>query len=185
LKDFEMEPQMRMANGKQTVWAIDPTHSTVELTVKKLFLFTVKGSIAIAEGKLVVDANEPRPSSVTAVLKAASINTNNQRRDAHLRTSGFLDVERYPTILFASTKVEPGLDRDTLRVTGSLTIRDQTREIVLDVSDIDRSRSPGGEQIAYYTALTELDRHSFGIKHPGLIGRALKITINIQATRRT
>jgi polyisoprenoid-binding protein YceI len=181
-----MQPQMRIANGKQTVWAIDPTHSMVELTVQKLFLFTVKGSIAIAEGKLVIDANDPHSSSVAVVLQAASIDTNNKRRDAQLRAAAFLDAERYPTIRFVSTKVEPGMDRDTLRVTGSLTIRDQTREIVLDVSDIDRSRSPGGEQIAYYTALTELDRHSFGIKHlPGLIGRALKITINIQASRRS
>ena len=73
-----------------------------------------------------------------------------------------------------------------MRVTGALTIKDKSKEIVLDVSEIDRSRSPNGEHVAYYTALAEVDRHDFGLDYlRGLIGRRLKITINVQATRRS
>ena len=180
-----MQPQERIAADTQTVWAIDPTHTTVEFAVKNFFLFTVKGSVTTLEGTLVLDAADVRRSSIAVVLKAASIDTANKRRDVHLRTTDFLDADRYPEIRFQSTKVEPGSDRDMLRVTGSLTIRDETKEIVLDVSDIDRSRSPSGEQVAYYTALAKLDRHDFGINYMrGLIGRKLQITINVQASRR-
>jgi len=180
-----MQPQERIAAGKQTVWAIDPTHTTVEFAVKNLFLFTVKGSLDAVEGTIVLDANDIRRSSVVAALQSARVNTGNKRRDAHLRAADFLDADRYPEIRFQSTKVEPGTDRDTLRVTGGLTIKDQSKEIVLDVSEIDRSCSPSGEHVAYYTALAELDRHDFRLDYMrGLIGRMLKITINVQATRR-
>lgn len=180
-----MQPQGRVVTDTQTHWAIDPTHSTVEFAVKNLFFFTVKGSVTADEGDLVIDPVDVRHMSVAVVLKASSIDTGNKRRDAHLRTADFLDADRYPEIRFESTKVEPGTDRDTLRVTGMLTIKEESKEIVLDVSDIDRSRSPGGEQVAYYTALAEVNRHDFGINYMrGLVGSLLKITINVQATRR-
>jgi polyisoprenoid-binding protein YceI len=179
-----MQPQKRIAVAEQTHWVIDPTHSTVEFAVKNLFFFVVQGSVAIREGTIVLDATDIGQASVTAVLQSSSIATKKPRRDAHLRAADFLAADRYPEIRFQSTKVERGTDRDTLRVHGSLTIKDQSREIVLDVSEIDRSRSPSGEQIAYYTATAELDRYDFGIdKLRSLIGRLLKITINVQATR--
>jgi polyisoprenoid-binding protein YceI len=180
-----MKPQERIAIDSRALWAIDPTHTTVEFAVRNFF-FTVKGSLTTLEGNIVLDPADVRRSSTTVVMQSASINTGNKQRDAYLRATNFLDADRYPEISFQSTKVEPGGDRDTLRVTGSLTIREQTREIVLDVIDVDRSRSPSGEHVAYYTAFAELDRHVFGIGYMrGLIGRRLKITINVQATRHT
>ena len=180
-----MQPRKEIVTDTRTHWAIDPTHTTVEFAVKNLFLFTVNGSLAVQSGELVLDASDVGGSSVTASLEATSINTSNKRRDEHLRAAAFLDAEHCPEIRFQSTKVEPGMDRDTLRVTGTLTIRERTKEIVLEVSDIDRSCSPNGEQVAYFTALTDLDRHDFGISSMrGLIGGKLKVTINLQATRR-
>ena len=180
-----MQPQGRIADDEQTIWAIDPTHTTVEFAVKNLFLFTVKGSVDAIEGTIALNAADIHRSSVVAVLQSASVNTGSKRRDAHLRSADFLDAARNPVIRFQSTKVEPGTERDTLRVTGALTIKDKSKEIVLDVSEIDRSRSPSGEHVAYYTVLAELDRHDFGLDYMrGLIGRMLKITINVQATRR-
>ena len=167
-------------------WAIDPTHTNVEFAVKNCWFFTVKGSLETIEGTIVLDAADIRRSSAAIVLKTASIDTGNKRRDAHLRAADFLDVIRYPQIRFESTQVEPGSDRDTLRVTGVLAIKDKRKEIVLDVSEIDRSCSPSGEHVAYYSARTELDRHDFRVDAWRLlIGRKLQITINVQATRRT
>lgn len=180
-----MQPQAKIANDTQTIWAIDPTHTTVEFAVKNFFLFTVKGSVNKIEGQIELDKADIQRSSVTVVLQAASIDTHNKKRDTHLRAADFLDADHCPEIRFESTKVERGVDRDTLRVTGLLTIKDRKKEIILDVSDIDRSRSPSGEHVAYYTALTELNRHDFGIDYMrGLIGGVLKVTINVQATRR-
>jgi polyisoprenoid-binding protein YceI len=181
-----MQPQQRIATDPRTLWAIDPSHTTVEFAIKYLLFFTLKGSLTNLEGTLVLDPADVRNSSTTVVLQSASINTGNKRRDAWLRAAHFLDADRYPEIRFESTKVERGTDRDTLRVTGALTVKDRSKEIVLDVSEIDRSCSPSGEHIAYYSAQTELDRHDFGVDGLRLlIGRRLQIMINVQATRHT
>lgn len=181
-----MQPQKGMATDTQTLWAIDPTHTTVEFAVKYLFFFTVKGSLNTLEGHVVLDPADVRNSSTSVVLQSASINTGNKRRDARLRAADFLDADRYPEIRFESTKVERGTDRDTLRVTGALTIKDKSKEIVLDVSEIDRSCSPSGEHVEYYSARTDLDRLDFRVDAMRmLIGRMLQITINAQATRHT
>jgi polyisoprenoid-binding protein YceI len=180
-----MQPQEKIATDTRTHWAIDPTHTTVEFAVKNLFFFTVKGSVTTLDGNIELDGADIRGSSVAVVLQAASVDTHNKKRDAHVRAADFLDADRFPEIRFESTKVEPGVDRDTLRVSGSLTIKDRKKEIILDVSEIDRSCSPSGEQVAYYTALAQLDRHDFGVDYlRGLIGRVLNVTINVQATRR-
>jgi polyisoprenoid-binding protein YceI len=179
-----MQPQKQMATDPQKLWAIDPTHTTVEFAVRSLFFFTVKGCLNALEGNAVLDQADVRNSSTTVVLKSTSIDTGNKRRDALLRAANFLDVARYPEIRFQSTKVERGTDRDTLRVTGALTIKDRSKEIVLDVNEIDKSCSPSGEHIAYYGARTNLDRLDFHVNAMRLlIGRKVQITINVQATR--
>ncbi len=180
-----MQPLKQIATDTQKLWAIDPTHTTVDFAVRSLFFFTVKGSLNTLEGKAALDPADIRNSSTTVVLQSASINTGNKRRDARLRAPDFLDADRYPEIRFESTKVERGTDRDMLRVTGTLTIKGRSKEIVLDVSDIDRSCSPSGEHVAYYGAQTDLDRLDFHVDGMRLlIGRTVRITINVQATRR-
>ena len=166
------------------VWKIDAAHTTVEFTIKNLFFFNTKGHFGNLAGKMVFDESDIRGSSVSATIKAASIDTGLKRRDADLRSADFLQVDRYPDIRFESTEVEPGRDRDTLRVRGLLTIKEKSREVLLEVNELDRSCSPSGEQIVYYTALTEFDRFDFEINHRrGLVGRRVKVTINVQASR--
>ena len=172
----------RGSSDTQIVWDIDPSHSTLEFSVKNFFFFSVKGCFADLAGTLVFEKGNISRSSVGAVIKAGSINTGSRQRDEHLRSAKFLEVERYPEIRFQSTKVEPGLDRDTLRITGSLTIREKTREVVLEVNEVDHSCSPSGEEVIYYSVTTELDRLDFGINYGRpLIGRKVKIVINVQA----
>jgi polyisoprenoid-binding protein YceI len=143
----------------------------------------VQGSFREIEGSIVLDHTDIGRSSVTAVIKAGSIETGNMRRDVHLVTREFFDVENFPQIEFKSTKVERGQDRDSLKLEGRLTIKGNTQTVTLDVNEMDRSRSPRGEEFVYYSATTELDRFAFGINYgPVLIGRTLKVTINVQAT---
>ena len=178
--------QTRKAEGYrgQSVWAIDPTHTTVAFSIDSFFFFKVNGSFAEIDGTLVLDEADVRRSSVVATIKGKSIKTGRMRRDAHLRTADFLDVDHYPDILFQSLQVKPGTDRDMLQVVGELTIKGRSREVTLIVGVVDRSRSPNGEEVVYYTAMTELDRSDFGIKYgPWVIGRKLKVVINLQALK--
>jgi len=163
-------------------WTFDPAYSTVEFSIRNLW-FTVHGRFGAVEGSIVLDQSDLSRSSVTAVIKADSIDTGNKRRDAHLRTRDFFDVENFPDIEFRSTKVERGRDRDSLNLEGRLTIKGNTQTVKLDVNEMDHSRSPRGEEFVYYSATTELDRFAFGFDYGRLlIGRTLKVTINVQAS---
>ncbi len=163
-------------------WTFDPAYSTVEFSIRNLW-FTVHGRFGAVEGSIVLDQSDLSRSSVIAVIKADSIDTGNKRRDAHLRTRDFFDVENFPDIEFRSTKVERGRDRDSLNLEGRLTIKGTTQTVKLDVNEMDHSRSPRGEEFVYYSATTELDRFAFGFDYGRLlIGRTLKVTINVQAS---
>lgn len=177
-----MQTQKTSAVAAPRVWRFDPAYSTVEFTVRNLW-YTVRGRFGVVAGSLVLDQADVSRSSVTAVIKADSIDTGNQRRDSHLLTREFLDVENFPEIEFRSTKVARGKDRDSLNLEGQLTIKGNTQMVALAVNEMDRSRSPRGEEFVYYSATTELDRCAFGINYgPVLIGRILKVTINVQAS---
>ena len=175
----------KVAGGSETLWVIDPTRSSVEFSVKNFFIFGVKGSLSGLAGAIEFDNIDIRRSSIKAGIKAARIDTGNKGRDRHLRGAAFLDAEHYPDIRFQSTSVEHGTDRDTLRITGVLTIKAISKEVVLNVNEVDRSRSPTGEEVAYYSATTELDRFEFGMNYGrGFMGRKLMVAINVQASER-
>jgi len=134
----------------------------------------------------VLDEDDVSRSSVTATLKANSIDTGNKRRDAHLRSADFLDAERLPDIEFKSERVARGKDRDSLELDGILIVKDKRVPVSLAVNEMDRSRSPKGEEFIYYSATAEVDRFACGISYGrGMIGRKLTVTINIQATNRS
>jgi len=175
---------VRVRSDTQTLWGIDPAYSTVEFSVKNFFFFNTKGRFTEFAGNILLDQADIGGSSVEVAIKAASIDTGIKRRDAHLRSADYLEADRYPHISFQSTKIEPGRDRDTLRLTGSLTMKGKSREVVLEVEELDHSRSPDGQEIVYYSTSTELDRFDFGIgPREGLTGRTVKISISIQAIR--
>jgi polyisoprenoid-binding protein YceI len=178
-----MEPQRKKAQTR-TTWIITPGYTTVQFSVRRLFFFTIEGQFTDLAGTMALDEADLRRSSVEATIKAASITTGNKRRDAHLRSADFLDTENYPDIRFQSASVERGQDRDTLRIAGPLTIKGTSQTVALDVTMFDRSRSPQGEEVIYYTALTKIDRFDFGINYGrGLIGSIVKIMIQLQALR--
>jgi len=164
------------------VWHFDPAYTTVEFVVRNLW-FDVKGRFAELEGVIVLDEVDISRSSVSVTIKARSIDTGNKRRDAHLQSAEFLDADNFPDIEFKSTRIARGKDRDSLELDGTLTIKGKSMPIALAVNEMDRSRSPTGEEFIYYSASTHLDRFAFGITYGrGLIGRRLKVTINVQAT---
>ena len=175
---------MKMNEASQRVWQFDPAYTTVEFVIRNLW-YNVKGRFTELEGVIVLDEDDISRSSVTATIKARSIDTGNKSRDEHLLKADFFDVEKYPDINFESTRIQRGRDRDSLDLNGDLTIKDKRIPIALAVNEMDRSRSPNGEEFIYYSATTQLDRVAFGINYGGaLIGRRLRVTINVQASNK-
>ena len=169
----------------QSNWRIDQTHTSVEFEVGKLFFWKLRGRFVDVEGAVVLDEDVLAHSSVQATIKTGSIETNNARRDQNLRSASFLDAARFPEITFRSSRVGPGKDRDMLSINGELTIKDKSKEVMLDVTEIDRSRSPQGEEVIYYVATAKLNRSAFGIGGwSGWISNAVNVVINIQAFRK-
>ncbi len=86
-------------------WNIDPAHSQTSFTVKHLMISTVRGEFGKTEGKIVLDENDVTKSTVEATIDVASVNTREEKRDAHLKSPEFFDAAKFPTMTFTSTKV--------------------------------------------------------------------------------
>src|SRR5882762_7645670 len=130
--------------GTKTQWKLDPNHTLVEFSAKHLMITTVKGRIADVEGSINIDEKDPQNSSVTATLKATSLDTRTDQRDQHLRSGDFLDVEKYPEIKFRSTRIQG--NKQSFKLTGDLTIRDVTKPITLNVEFEGETKDPWGGQ---------------------------------------
>ncbi len=173
----------------RTTWAIDASHSLVEFAIKHLVITTTKGRFARVSGTIVMDPADVTRSSVDVVIDAASIETHDAKRDEHLRSADFFDVATYPTIRFTSTRVE-SLGDDSFRVIGDLTIRDVTRQVVLDATHEGTTGDPWGGVRSAFSASTRINRKEFGLtwnmalETGGMVvGDDVKITLEIEAVR--
>ncbi|WP_376796662.1 YceI family protein [Thermogemmatispora sp.] len=109
-------------------WQIDPAHSRVAFAVRHMMVSTARGAFKVFSGEIEYDEQNPANSKITAQADAASIDTGQPDRDQHLRSADFFEVEKYPTITFVSTKIEP-LGGNEYRVTGDLTMHGVTRPV--------------------------------------------------------
>jgi polyisoprenoid-binding protein YceI len=143
-------------------WQLDPYHTQVEFTAKHLGMMTVRGHFTEVTATGDIHPENPEASSVQVTIDAASVRTNNEARDNDLRSSNFLEVDKYPTITFKSTSVQTtGADHYTL--TGDLTIKGTTKPAVLQVHKYGEFNDPMmGHRIAY-SANGQLNRKDFGL----------------------
>jgi polyisoprenoid-binding protein YceI len=144
-------------------WQIDPDHSSFEFKIRHLTVSNVKGNFTKAKGVVTLDDQDITNLTVNITIDAASVNTNHAKRDEHLRTPDFFDVEKYPNITFISKRVlKAGPDR--LKVIGDLTIRGMTREITVDVEGpTPEVKDSWGNLRRGATATAKIDRKDFGI----------------------
>lgn len=173
-------------------WTLDASHSLVEFAAKHLMLTTVKGRFPVLSGAITLNEETPAQSAVTVEFDVASLDTRAEKRDAHLRSADFLDVDRFPTMSFRSVRLNNAtLDAGgRFQLVGLLTIRDVTREITLDVTVDGRGRDPWGGERVSFSAETALDRRDFGLTWNAaletggvLVSNELKISLEIQAVR--
>jgi polyisoprenoid-binding protein YceI len=172
-------------------WEIDGSHSGIHFSVRHLVVANVRGQFARWSGSVVAEDGDLARASVNAVIDASSIDTRVADRDTHLKSPDFLDVANYPEITFKSKRVDKQSD-EALRVTGDLTIRGVTREVVLEVEYAGRTKDPSGNERAGFTAKTAIDRKDFGLTwnqvlEAGgvMVGDRVAIEIEVEAVRQT
>ena len=177
------------APARTNTWTIDPTHSIAEFAVKHLVVTTVKGRFRDLEGTIEIDEAQPENSAVEAKIAVASVDTNVEDRDNHLRSDDFFNAERFPYLTFRSTRIER-IDEERFKLVGDLTIRDVTKEVALDGEYEGQIADPWGNQRAAFTATTQISRKEFNIRYNqvletggAVVGDNVKITLHLEAIR--
>jgi polyisoprenoid-binding protein YceI len=157
-----MTTQNEAEAGTQSRWQFDPFHTQVEFAAKHLGMMTVRGHFAETSATGDIYPDDPEASSVEVTMQSASIRTHNENRDNDLRSSNFLEVDKYPTIHFKSTKIEhTGKDRYTM--TGDLTIKGNTHPVTLKVVKYGEFNDPMMGHRIGYSAEGRIDRRDFGL----------------------
>ncbi len=172
-----------------TTWRIDTSHSAAEFAVKHLMISTVKGHFADVQGTVTVDEQNPGAAAVDVTIGVASIDTREEKRDAHLRSADFFDADHYPTITFKGKRIAGPTDGE-FTLAGDLTIRGVTREVTLSVESGGRGKDPWGGERAGYSARTKINRKDFGLTWNAaletggvVVGDEVKIAIDVELVR--
>ena len=181
------------ANAPQattSTWNIDPVHTTAEFKVRHMMITNVKGQFTGVTGVLTLDEQDATKSHVDTSIDAASINTREADRDTHLKSADFLDVEKFPTLTFASTRITRTGEGE-LEVEGDLTIHGVTRKIVFAVEGpTPPGTDPWGNKRIGWTATTKINRKDFGLNWNAaletggiLVGEDVTLTLDVQAVK--
>jgi polyisoprenoid-binding protein YceI len=170
---------MQTTTSGQT-YAIDPAHSEVSFAVPHLMISKVRGHFNGFTGTVVLDTNGNIPTSIEGTVQTASVNTREEKRDTHLRSADFFDVENFPTITFKSTSITGSGSEFT--AVGNLTIRGTTNSITLKGEVGGRTTDPWGNDRVAYSAEGKIKRSDFGITFgTGMVGEDVTLVLEIQA----
>jgi polyisoprenoid-binding protein YceI len=143
-------------------WTIDTAHSQIQFSVRHMMISNVRGRFESFKGTIDVDEQKPENSKVDVIIDVATINTRDTQRDQHLRSPDFFQIDKYPNITYVSKKVNR-TDTTHGKIMGDLTIRDITKEVVLDVEFNGQAKSPWGTTSAGFSASTKINRKDWGL----------------------
>ncbi|MBN8548087.1 MAG: YceI family protein [Deltaproteobacteria bacterium] len=171
-------------------YTIDPDHTSVGFKVRHLGISSVTGKFAKVSGEFSYDPKDVSAAKAKAVIEANTINTENEKRDKHLRTDEFLDTSKFPQIQFVSKEIKD-IKGNEFKVVGDLTIRGVTKTIVLDAEFSGATTDPWGNERAAFEAEAKLDRREFGLTwnkvlEAGgvLVGDEVKITLDVEGVKK-
>jgi polyisoprenoid-binding protein YceI len=172
-------------------WQIDPMHTSVEFTVRHMMISNIKGVFEKTSGTVTTSGNDPTSAKIDATIDASSVDTRVDRRDADLKSPNFLDVAKYPTITFKSTKVEAA-GEGKWKVTGDLTLHGVTKSVVLEVESSGAPiKDPFGNTRAGASATTKINRKDFGLTYNKtletggvMVGDEVAISIDVEAIKK-
>ena len=175
-------------------WRIDASHSAANFSVRHNVVSTVRGQLGAISGTIEYDGKDVRSVKADVTIDVAKINTQNEKRDAHLRRDDFFNTETYPTMTFTSKRVEPVAD-GRFKLVGDLIIRDKTNEVVLDVEGpspiVTAKRGDRTTVLTGATATTKISRKAFGVLWNNMIemmpvvGDEVTVTIDLELQRPT
>lgn len=176
---------MSTVQVQQHVYAIDPSHSTVEFVVRHLMISKVRGRFNAFEGTIELAPGSSLPQAIDVKIDASTIDTREAQRDGHLKSADFLDVENFSHLKFVSSRIEG--TPDNFKVYGDLTLRGVTREVVLEGEFEGRTQDPWGGERVGYSATTKINRKDFGLvwnqalETGGVVvGDEVKIELNVE-----
>lgn len=165
---------------------IDLGHSDIQFSARHMMVSKVRGAFEKWGGTIVLDPAHPANTTVDITIDATSINTKDAQRDGHLRSPDFLDVEKYPSLIFKSSKVEVTGD-NSAKLLGNLTIRDVTKPVVLDVEYQGNAKSPWGTTSYGFSAHTKFNREDWGLTWNAvletggwLVGKEISVDIELE-----
>lgn len=196
LRALILAPAVILAAAASTIaqpltWQIDPVHSTATFAVRHMMVTTVRGTFQKLAGTVQFDGKDVGTIVAQATIDVASIDTREPKRDDHLRSADFFDAASFPTITFASKRVEPrGAGRFAL--VGDLTIKGVTREVTLDVEGpTPEIKDPGGNIRIGASAATKINRQEFGVSWNRaldaggvVVGDEVAITLDLSLVRK-
>lgn len=173
-----------LAAPATTTWLIDASHTDVEFSVRHLMISNVKGRFGAVKGQVVLDPATPGVADINVTIDVTSIDTREEKRDAHLRSPDFFDVDHFPVMTFTGGTVQGDLDGE-FTLSGQLTIRGVTRPITLDVTFEGAGNDPWGGTRRGFSARGKLQRSAFGLEWNAaletggvVVGDDVKLTIN-------
>jgi polyisoprenoid-binding protein YceI len=169
-------------------WTVDQAHSKVGFAVKHMGIANVRGEFTEFDGVLEI-GDDLSTAKVRGTVKAASVDTNESQRDAHLRSPDFFDAETYPELAFESTNIE-AIDEETFRITGDLTLHGVTKQLVLTAEINGVDIDPYGNEKVGLEVTGQLSRGDHGMKFNQALGSGnmlvadkVKLTLDISATK--
>lgn len=179
---FLVAASISVASMAQTKWTVDPMHSFVNFSVKHSGISFVDGSFKKFDGTITATKADLTDAKISFSADVASINTSVEMRDNHLKTDDFFNAEKYPKMTFESTSFKK-IKGNTYTLSGKLTIRDVTKDVVFDVVYGGTSTDQKGNTKAGFMATTTLNRFDYNIKFDPTaagIAKDVKITLNLQ-----
>ncbi len=177
------------AFGYAATWEADPPHSSVAFAVRHMMISTVHGQFRTFTATATGDPAEPEKATIEATIDVGSVDTGNEKRDSHLKSADFFDVEKFPKMTFKSKKIEPA-GAGKYKVTGDLTLHGVTKEVVLDIEGPTKPITMGNTKSGAH-ATTKINRKDFGIEWNKamdgggvVVGDDVDVTIDVEAIKK-
>jgi len=168
--------------AQQGSYKIDPAHTSINFSVSHLGTSVLNGRFNTLAGSL--DFSPKGDSKVEVTIDTASVDTNHQKRNDHLKSPDFFNVKQFPEMKFSSNKVEYSSTGEPNKIVGTLSLHGETKPITLDVKAVGAGKDPWGGYRAGYTATTKINRSDYGMKFmQGGIGDEITIVLNIEAIK--
>ncbi|HWI53182.1 MAG TPA: YceI family protein [Symbiobacteriaceae bacterium] len=170
-------------------WVLDPSHTMVEFSVRHMMITNVKGRFSELAGAFTADLDDLTTAEISAAIQAASVDTRDAQRDAHLRSADFFDVENYPELTFKSWRIDRKGGSE-YELVGDLTIHGVTKTSIWALTFEGQGKDPWGNERAGFSAETRINRKDFGLTWNAvletggiLVGDEIKISLQAEAIK--